>query len=210
MNLTPVKTPGLVKRMLPGIRWTFDQGKPIVYLTFDDGPTPGITPWVLDLLEEYNANATFFCVGSQVMAYPDIYNHILEKGHAVGNHTHNHLRGWTSRDEDYLLDVETASGLINSKLFRPPYGQIRVSQVNKLRKQDYQIIMWSVLSKDWDSRVSPEQCEINVVDHTVAGDIIVFHDSVKASKNLKYALPKTLEKLSEKGFEFKRIPESTQ
>ncbi len=210
MKITPVKTPGLVQRMLPDVRWAFDRDKPVVYLTFDDGPMPEITPWVLDQLDQFNAKATFFCVGSQVMAHPDIYNSILEKEHAVGNHTHNHLRGWTSRDDDYLLDVETASALIKSKLFRPPYGQIRISQINKLKKLDYHIIMWSVLSKDWDLRISPEQCEQNVIDHVTAGDIVVFHDSLKASRNLRHALPGTLKFLSEKGFEFKRIPELTR
>ncbi len=199
-----------MQRMLPDVRWAFDRDKPVVYLTFDDGPMPEITPWVLDQLDQYNAKATFFCVGSQVMAHPDIYNSILEKEHAVGNHTHNHLRGWTSRDDDYLLDVETASALINSKLFRPPYGQIRISQINKLKKLDYHIIMWSVLSKDWDLRISPEQCEQNVIDYVTAGDIVVFHDSLKASRNLRHALSGTLKFLSEKGFEFKRIPELTR
>ncbi len=210
MKLTPARTPALIKRMFPNLIWNYPEDHKAAYLTFDDGPTPDITEWTRELLNRYNAKATFFCVGSQVKAHPEIYKAILDNGHAIGNHTHNHLRGWTTRDSDYLLDVETASAFIDSQLFRPPYGQIKTSQIEKLKSNNYKVVMWSVLTKDWDQKTTGEQCVLNVTEHVAPGDIIVFHDSIKASTNLKYALPRVLAYLSENKYEFKRIPESEQ
>lgn len=207
MNLTPVTIPKTVKALFPNFIWSIDSTKKTLYLTFDDGPTLGITEWVLDCLKSYNLKATFFCIGKNVELYPEIYNRILEEGHSIGNHTFNHLKGWKTNTEHYVDDVEKASTLIKSNLFRPPYGRLKPKQSKILVKSGFKIIMWSVLSLDWDKNITQKQCYENVIRKSSSGDIIVFHDSVKASKNMKYALPKVLEYFSEKGFEFKRIPE---
>jgi peptidoglycan/xylan/chitin deacetylase (PgdA/CDA1 family) len=164
-----------------------------VYLTFDDGPHPLITPWVLDLLMEYNVKATFFCIGKNVANHPEVYQRILQEGHSVGNHTYTHMNGWKAEPLAYLKDVEEAEGLINSSLFRPPYGRIKNAQAKLLLKKKKKIVMWDVLSADFDASFSPEQCFKNVIQHTSKGSVIVFHDSEKAFDNLKIVLPKTLE-----------------
>lgn len=210
MNIAPVKTPYLLKHVFSSLTWNFPHSNKTIYLTFDDGPTPIITDWVLETLKSYNAKASFFCVGNNVSKYPDIYERIITGGHKVGNHTHTHLKGWKSSTEEYLKNVNDASQYISSNLFRPPYGQIRPKQVNALSQLNYKIVMWSILSLDWDKNISKEKCAMNVINNTSEGDIIVFHDSIKASINMQYALPKVLEHFSRKGFEFKRIPESIQ
>lgn len=207
MNLTPVTIPKVVKSIFPHFVWNIDSTQKTLYLTFDDGPTPEITNWVLDCLKSYNAKATFFCIGNNVELYPEIYNRIIKEGHAVGNHTFNHIKGWKVSTTDYINDVNKASNLIDSKLFRPPYGRLKPKQGKALIKKGYNIIMWSVLSLDWDKSITLTQCYNNVVKKAVSGNIIVFHDSVKASKKMMFALPKVLEYFTEKGFEFKRIPE---
>lgn len=207
MNLTPVTIPKVVKSIFPHFVWNIDSTQKTLYLTFDDGPTPEITNWVLDCLKSYNAKATFFCIGNNVELYPEIYNRIIKEGHAVGNHTFNHIKGWNVSTTDYINDVNKASNLIDSKLFRPPYGRLKPKQGKALIKKGYNIIMWSVLSLDWDKSITLTQCYNNVVKKAVSGNIIVFHDSVKASKKMMFALPKVLEYFTEKGFEFKRIPE---
>ncbi|MBT8254785.1 MAG: polysaccharide deacetylase family protein [Flavobacteriaceae bacterium] len=207
MSLAPVKTPSWLKRIAPHLIWHIPTTEKSVYLTFDDGPTPGVTDWTLDLLQKYRANATFFCVGSQVAKYPELFERIQQEGHSVGNHSENHLKGWSTPTLKYVDDVSRASKLIRSKLFRPPYGQIRPTQVEALKDKGFDIVMWSILSKDWDQKINEETCANNVIDNTTAGDIIVFHDSLKARRNLKYALPLVLEDLMSKGFEFKCIPE---
>lgn len=220
MALTPVKTPLLVKRMFPNYIWDIPTTNKTIYLTFDDGPTPEITNWTLNALKQYDAKATFFCIGNNIEKHPNIFQDILNDGHTIGNHTHNHIKGWKTKTKDYLNNISEAQNVINSQitnsknselrtqnleLFRPPYGQIKPKQGKKLIKLGYKIIMWNVLSLDWDAKVSPENCLNNVISKTTNGSIIVFHDSVKASKNMKYALPKVLEYFSEKGYCFESL-----
>lgn len=211
MNLTPVKTPLVVQKIFPKYTWEIASTAKEIYLTFDDGPTPEITNWVLDLLKQYQAKATFFCIGNNIEKHPEIFQDIINDGHAIGNHTHNHLKGWKTSVSDYLEDVQLTSDLILNNnqiklsLFRPPYGQITTKQGTELIKLGYKIIMWSVLSIDWDDFVSRKICLNNVITKADSGSIVVFHDSVKASKNLQYALPKVLEYFSEKGYTFKSL-----
>tara|TARA_R110002049_G_scaffold58799_2_gene159522 strand:+ start:2547 stop:3158 length:612 start_codon:yes stop_codon:yes gene_type:complete len=191
--------PKLLRTYYPNLTWEGSSNiENAVYLTFDDGPIPEVTPWVLDLLKEYDIKATFFCIGDNVRKYPDIFERIVSEGHATGNHTFNHIKGWGSSDLEYLKNIELARELIDSKLFRPPYGRIKKSQIELIRK-DYQIIMWSVLSGDYNRRRSPSQCFLNVKRNLKSGSIIVFHDSLKAERNMKYALKKTLELIKERG-----------
>lgn len=223
MTLTPVKTPKLVKRMFPNYIWNIQTTNKIIYLTFDDGPTPEITNWTLNLLKQYKAKATFFCIGNNIEKHPEIFKDILNDAHAIGNHTHSHIKGWKTLTKNYLIDVEKGQRAINTqisnfkfqtpkstnskiiKLFRPPYGQITPNQGKTLIKQGYNIVMWDVLSFDWDNNVSKEKCFNNVISKAKSGSIVVFHDSVKASKNLYYTLPKVLEYFSKKGYRFESI-----
>ena len=216
MNLTPVTTPKLAKSLFPDLLWDLPSKKKVIYLTFDDGPTPIITNWTLDVLKQYNAKATFFCIGKNIEEHPSIFKRILTEGHSIGNHTHDHVKGWKTKTIDYLTNVDEAQRTIKSKiinqqssitnLFRPPYGQIKPIQAKQLIYLGYKIIMWKVLSKDWDTSISNKKCLENVINNTVSGDIVVFHDSIKAANNMQYALPKVLEYFNDKGFEFKRIP----
>ncbi len=214
---TPVTTPKLAKSLFPDLIWDLASKEKVIYLTFDDGPTPIITDWVLNVLKQYNAKATFFCIGKNVEEYPDIFNKIIVDGHSIGNHTYNHIKGWNTKTKDYIENVLKAEISIeqsknisrqpsNFKLFRPPYGQIKPRQAKRLIHLGYKIIMWKVLAIDWDVSVSNATCLENVVNNTSSGDIVVFHDSIKAANNMKYALPKVLEYFSKKGFLFKRIP----
>lgn len=211
MKIIPVKTPNLVKRVLPSLVWNINTKQKVIYLTFDDGPTPEITEWTLNTLDKYNAKATFFCIGNNIEKYPQIFKLILEKGHTIGNHTNNHLKGWKTKTKDYLENINLAQAQIdkfsrsNQLLFRPPYGRIKPKQIKEISKLNYRIIMWNILSKDWDKTISKETCLDNVVKKTNSGDIVVFHDSIKASNNLKYVLPQMLDYFTKKGFEFKRI-----
>lgn len=172
-----------------------------MYLTFDDGPTPDITPWIIDVLERYDARATFFCLGRRVEQFPLQYKEVLKRGHAVGNHTYSHFSGMTARNSSYFEDVDHAARLIDSPLFRPPHGSFRPSQLKRLVK-DYQIIMWDVLSRDYD----PHRSSLSILQHLLGavrpGSIVVFHDSAKAEKNLKAVLPKFLAHFSEEGYTF--------
>jgi peptidoglycan-N-acetylglucosamine deacetylase len=199
-----VKTPWWLKKLYGQCIWNLpDGGEKILYLSFDDGPHPAITPFVLDELAKYGAKASFFCIGKNVVAHEGVYRRIIAEGHQVGNHTHNHINGWKTKDADYLTDLAAAAEHIHSPLFRPPYGRIRFSQIKQLRQ--YRIIMWSVLSGDFDTDISPEKCLRNVLQHARSGDIVVFHDSEKAFERLKVALPGVLQYFSEKGFVFKAI-----
>ncbi len=204
-----IKTPWLVKKFFPQFMWRMlATGKNEVYLTFDDGPHPQITPWVLDELKKHNALATFFCIGKNVAEHTEIYQRILDDGHAVGNHTHNHLNGWKVPIDEYLKNIEQAAQLIKSNLFRPPYGRIKMacaSQLDEAMHTNVHVIMWDVLSADFDIHFSPEKCLQHIINNVVPGSIVVFHDSEKAQRNLRYALPKTLEYLAEKGFLCSRI-----
>ena len=215
MNLTPVKTPVVAKRMFPNYVWDIPSTNKAIYLTFDDGPTPEITNWTLDVLKEYEAKATFFCIGKNIENHPDIFQNILKDDHVIGNHTNNHIKGWRTSTNDYLSNIEKAQKIIDSQmankeilvknLFRPPYGQIRPKQGKSLTQLNYKIVMWNVLSFDWDHTISNETCLGNVINNTSDGSIVVFHDSVKASSNMKYALPKMLEHFSKQGYSFKSI-----
>ena len=210
-----VKTNYVVKRIFPNYVWDIPNNENKVFLTFDDGPIPEITEWTLEQLKKYDAKATFFCIGNNIEKHPDIFNNIITQGHAIGNHTFNHLNGWKNSTEDYIENVKLCQSQITNpkshpsdselaqqilNLFRPPYGKIKPSQSRILRKLGYKIIMWDILSYDFDQTVTPEKCLDNVLKNVVKGSIIVFHDNVKAEQNLKYALPKTLAFLKEKGF----------
>ena len=199
------KSPRILRKLMPRLTWEIN-GKPnAVYLTFDDGPTPDVTPWVLDMLRKHNAKATFFALGRNVDHNPEIFQQILDEGHAVGNHTYSHLKGWGASNKSYFEDIELAQRLMmGSKLFRPPYGRIKASQVTELMKT-YRIIMWSVLSIDYNRRVPGDRCVKNVMENVKPGSIIVFHDSAKARKNLYHALPIVLEMLKDKGYAMERI-----
>lgn len=186
------------------LTWHFAGKENEIFLTFDDGPTPGITPWVLDVLDKFEAKATFFCIGKNVQKHPDLYKEILKRGHSVGNHTNTHIKGWRASNKKYKQNIEKAAKVINSNLFRPPYGRIRPRQISSI-KQDFKIIMWDVLTKDYDRKVSEEECFRNTLDYSESGSIVVFHDIKKAEKNIKYALPKLLQHYSEQGFIFNSI-----
>ncbi|AJR03147.1 polysaccharide deacetylase family protein [Siansivirga zeaxanthinifaciens] len=213
MTLTPIKTPLVAKKMFPNFVWDMATDTKDLYLTFDDGPTPEITEWVLKVLKEYNALATFFCIGKNIEEHPNIFKEIITAGHAIGNHTQNHLKGWKTDSDVYIENTIKAQSLINLhqtnvsnfKLFRPPYGKIKPSQSKSLLALNYKIIMWDVISFDWDKEVSEETCLNNVISKATKGSIVVFHDSIKASKNMQYALPKVLEHFSNLGYNFKPI-----
>jgi peptidoglycan/xylan/chitin deacetylase (PgdA/CDA1 family) len=209
MQVFPAKTPEFVKALFPQFLWHVPSREKTLYLTFDDGPTPGITEWVLEQLSAYEAKATFFCIGNNMDAQPNIFKKIMDQGHAVGNHTYHHLKGWNTTTDVYLNDVERTQHLIaqatSSKLFRPPYGKFRISQAKQLMAKGYKIVLWDVLSYDWDRGISPEKCLKNVLEKASDGSIIVFHDSLKASQNLKYALPRILQSFSDQGYSFKAI-----
>ena len=180
------------------------EGEKVVYLTFDDGPIPGITPWVLDLLDKYGIKATFFCVGDNVRKHEEIYQEILSKGHRVGNHTFNHIQGLRNFTKKYLENIKKASEYIDTDLFRPPHGHIRLAQYHTLKKY-YKIIMWDVVTRDYSKYMNPEDVFNNVKKYTRDGSIIVFHDSLKAEKNMKLALPRSIEWLVEQGYSFRLL-----
>jgi peptidoglycan/xylan/chitin deacetylase (PgdA/CDA1 family) len=198
------KTPQLLKWYYPDLIWDFTTAEKCVYLTFDDGPTKEYTHWILEQLDTFNAKATFFCIGNNVEDCRDEFNSIIEKGHAVGNHTYSHMNGWNNSLLSYLRDVKKCEDTFSSKLFRPPHGRMSNKQSAALCK-DYKVIMWDVLSGDFDTNLSGEDCAEAVLDNTTNGSIIVFHDSKKAWKRLKIALPIVLADLHARGFSFKLI-----
>jgi peptidoglycan/xylan/chitin deacetylase (PgdA/CDA1 family) len=204
-----VKTPWWVRRIYDSYIWNMDVSEKILYLTFDDGPHPDVTPFVLQQLKQFNALATFFCIGKNVIGNPGIYQQVIKEGHAVGNHTFHHLNGWKTNNEIYLKDIAEATGVIESSLFRPPYGRITSFQAKNLelvmKRSKPKIIMWDVLSADFDRSCTPQQCLSNVILSAKPGSIIVFHDSEKAFPQLEYALPRVLSYFSQKGFEFRPI-----
>lgn len=200
-----VKTPRFITNLFKNYTWFKPAGSKTIHLTFDDGPHPVITEFVLKTLNEFNAKATFFCLGKNVIAQPDMYLKIIEQGHAVGNHTFNHVNGWKVKDAVYLDDVQQAAEHIDSKLFRPPYGRITPFQATQLRLRGYEIIMWSVLSGDFDVKLTADKCLENLLLHTNDGDIVVFHDSEKAFEKVKAVLPKFLKHYTDKGFQFKSL-----
>lgn len=194
----------IAARIFKDFIWHFAGHEKELYLTFDDGPNADVTPWVIETLAKYNAKATFFCIGENVMNNQDIYGRVIDEGHSVGNHSFSHLKGWITSNKDYIDDVKKASEFIDSDLFRPPYGKIKPSQSFELKK-DYYIIMWDVLTRDYDEDVNPEKCLQYVINHSEGGSIILFHDTLKAIKNLRFVLPRVLEHYSENGFTFKAI-----
>ena len=202
-----VNSPWWLKMLYPSRIWNVKGARKCLYLSFDDGPHPQATPFVLDQLQKYNAKASFFCIGNNVTVYPKIYERILNEGHAVGNHTYNHVNGWKISDEEYVADYKKAAMLINSNLFRPPYGRLKSSQAKEIKKLNHnlQIIMWSVLSGDFDKNNSSEKCLKNVITNAGNGSIVVFHDSKKCFSMLEYALPKVLDYFSKKGYRFEAL-----
>ena len=206
-----VKTNYFIKKIFSNYVWDIPNHESKVFLTFDDGPTPEITEWVLEQLKKYDAKVTFFCIGNNINKHPEIFDKVIADGHAIGNHTFNHLKGWNTDTEEYLKNVLLCQSKITNRkskitnLFRPPYGKIKPSQSKKLRALGYKIIMWDVISFDFDVETSKEKCLENVLKNIQAGSIIVFHDSIKAERNLKYTLPKLLEYIKEKGFVCSKI-----
>lgn len=202
-----IKSLSILKKIFPDLIWEINTKEKEIYITFDDGPHPEITPIVIKALDKYDAKATFFCVGENVMKYPDTFKLMLSNGHKVGNHSYGHLNGWKVSNNDYFENIEKANILIESNLFRPPYGRIVPSQI-KILKKKYSIIMWTVLTYDFDKKVSRKRCLKNSITVTKPGSIVVFHDSLKSAKNLNYALPLFLKHFNEKGFVFKSLPNS--
>ncbi len=206
-----VKIPWWLKKLYSDLTWDLPAVGKQLYLTFDDGPHPVVTPFVLDELKKFNAKATFFCIGKNVQNHPEIYNRILAEGHSVGNHTQTHLNAWDTDKNLYLKDIEIAGRHIQSNLFRPPYGKITCKLAKILQQNSYKsklpnrIIMWNVLSGDFDEKISPEKCLSNVLKNSAPGAMVVFHDSEKAFTRMHYALPKVLEHFSKLGYTFPPI-----
>lgn len=199
-----VQPPAILRKLYTNGVWRMSELEKKIYLTFDDGPIPEVTPWVLDVLKTHAVPATFFCVGENVKTHNAIYQRILNENHAVGNHTYNHVDGWDTPLADYMNNIEECAKHIDTRLFRPPYGRIRKKQKEAV-SQHYSIIMWDVLSKDYDVQTSPQQCLENACKHVRNGSIIVFHDSLKAKKNMQYALPRFIEFAKKEGFEFGKL-----
>jgi peptidoglycan/xylan/chitin deacetylase (PgdA/CDA1 family) len=199
-----VKTPWLVKQLYPNLLWNNPRTSNRIYVTFDDGPIPIVTPFVLNILKQYDAKATFFCIGDNVKKHPDIFEQVKNAGHAIGNHTFNHLKGWKTDNQVYLDNFLEADELIHSNLFRPPYGRIKRSQIKLLHqaKPGLKIVMWDVLSGDYNAKLTPETCLQNVLKHTENGSVILFHDSLKARERMEYVLPRAMEEWGRKGWEF--------
>ena len=203
----PARIPFWIKWIYPSFVWQMPGDEKALYLTFDDGPHPTITPIVLDLLSKYNAKATFFCIGDRVKRYPEIMERIRLEGHSIGNHTQHHVNGWEISDRDYIDQVNQAAEFIPSKLFRPPYGRIKRSQAGLLQKEGYKVVMWTILSADYDHKLSNEECLRRVVRRIESGDIYLFHDSEKGKERMLAVLPRLLKVATDKGFLFKKIEE---
>ncbi|HEY0895105.1 MAG TPA: polysaccharide deacetylase family protein [Sphingobacteriaceae bacterium] len=199
-----VKTPFWLRWLYPSLIWRRSGAEKCIYLTFDDGPIPVVTPFVLETLKKFEARATFFCIGDNVTKHPEIYQQVLAAGHSVGNHTFNHLRGWGTPLEEYVDNVQKCAAVVPSRLFRPPHGRATRAQHSVLHTQ-YSIVMWDVLSGDFDVNITPEKCLKNVLENTAAGSIVVFHDSLKAFDRLQFALPRALEYWSARGYAFKPL-----
>jgi len=205
MKFYTIKTPTIIQKFFSNYRWRFSSVPKEIYLTFDDGPTLEVTNFVLEELKKHQAKATFFCIGENVKKHQKIYLKIQKEGHSVGNHTFNHLNGLLTKNNLYIENIQQASAYIVSKLFRPPYGKLKSSQARLLQQEGYKIIMWDVLSGDFDRSISPEKCLENVLKNTTNGSIIVMHDSEKAKDKIYFALPRILDHFSQKGYLFKAI-----
>jgi peptidoglycan-N-acetylglucosamine deacetylase len=204
------RTPFFLPYIYPKLTWRFPAAEKELYLTFDDGPVAGPTEFVLETLQQRNLNATFFCIGDNIRKHPAIFKRVADAGHAIGNHTFNHLNGWNTRTSDYVKNVSLVNDHLppgyqqKPLLFRPPYGRITFRQINALAQ--YRIIMWDVLTGDFDKDLAVERCLKNSIKAIRPGSIIVFHDSFKAEERLRYVLPRLIDHFSEQGFTFKRIP----
>lgn len=194
-----------MRALYPGWIWNIRSKEKKIYLSFDDGPHPDITPWVLDELAKYQAKASFFCIGKNVAAYPEVYERILKEGHRTGNHTMHHLNGWKTNTATYFNDILEAQKYIDSTLFRPPYGKLTRFQGKALKEAGFEIVMWSILSGDFDTRLNPSECWELVRKNYANGSIIVFHDSEKANVRLRHSLPMLLEQASKEGFTFEAL-----
>lgn len=181
-----------IKLLYPKAIWNIKTEEKVLYLTFDDGPIPGLTEWVLDVLKSYQIKSTFFCVGNNIDKHPEVFNRILSEGHTVANHTYNHLKGFKTKTAEYMVNTIKCEALTSTKLFRPPYGQLKRPQYKNLLENGYKIVMWDVISYDYE-KISAESCFLNVKNNAKPGSIILFHDNIKAEENLKYALPKTID-----------------
>lgn len=201
------KNPSFLKKLYPSLIWDIPAKVNTIYLTFDDGPIPEVTPYVLEVLRKYNAKASFFCIGDNVRKYPELFEQIKAEGHAIGNHTYNHLNGWKTANDVYFENIERCASLTGIHLFRPPYGRILPSQIRLFKKKypEGKIIMWDILSGDFDLNIDADKCFKNATQATEPGSIIVFHDSIKAWPRLKDALPRAMEFWSEKGYIFETI-----
>jgi peptidoglycan/xylan/chitin deacetylase (PgdA/CDA1 family) len=204
-----IKTPFWLRALYPNCTWKIPSKEKVIYISFDDGPHPEATPFVLEILKQYNAKATFFCIGNNVLKHPNVYESILQQGHRVGNHTYDHLNGWKTDLVTYIENIKDAANLIESDLFRPPYGRVTRKQIRTIQSDSNcpnQIIMWDVLSGDFDLNLTGEDCAKNVIQNTVPGSIIVFHDSQKAWDRMSVALPLVLAYFSKLGYQFEVIP----
>ncbi len=199
-----VKTPKFIQNLFPNFYWKAPTDEKILYLTFDDGPIPEVTPWVLEQLKPYHAKGTFFCVGDNVRKHPEVFEQVLAEGHAIGNHTYNHVNGWGTDNIKYFHNVRNCARLVKSDLFRPPYGRLMPKQAQFLQRH-YKIIMWDVLSGDFDPEISKDKCLHNVISKARKGSIIVFHDSIKAFEKLQYVLPKVLKHFHAEGYQFRAL-----
>ncbi len=197
-------SPVILPKLFSNLLWHVPEKQKKIYFTFDDGPVPGVTNWVLDLLKEYNAKATFFCLGKNVQNNRDLFKKIMNDGHGIGNHTFNHLKGWRTNNKAYFRDIDEANKLLNSKYFRPPYGKIKPTQVRVLKKR-YKIVLWDVLSRDYDKGLDPKVCIKNVIKYAKPGSIVVFHDSYKAEKNLRAILPRLLDYFTSYDYKFCKL-----
>lgn len=196
-----VRPPQLLRSFYKGSYWRMDKMEPTIYLTFDDGPIPELTPWVLDILWKYQVKATFFCVGENITKNPEIFERIINEGHQVGNHTFNHMKGWQVNQSVYLDNVEKCQQVTKTNLFRPPYGRIKKSQFKTLSQQ-YKVFFWDVLTYDYDKMITPKKCLDNSIKYTRNGSIIVFHDNIKAESNLKFTLPQYIEHFLKLNYKF--------
>jgi len=205
------KTPSFIQKLLPSLTWRKSSSEKIIYLTFDDGPIPELTPAILEILKSHNAKATFFCVGDNIRKHPEIFKRVVEAGHSIGNHTFNHVKGWRLSNHTYLQNIEECKTQIdglyksNKSLFRPPYGQIKPAQVNSLKQQGFEIIMWDVLSKDYKVDLNLDKAIQAIIKATRSGSIIVFHDNIKAQNNVLTLLPMYINHFKSKGFKFESL-----
>lgn len=203
--MIPAHVPRILQRLLSGYVWRMSTAEKVLYLTFDDGPIPEVTPWVLDELARHSAKATFFCLGRNCAANPDLVARICLEGHGIGNHTWAHERGRHTSEPDYMISLAKAQEWTRTKAFRPPYGSITRAQARAIR-YSHQIVLWDVLSLDYVTSLSGKHCARNVIRHARPGSIVVFHDSLKAEPRLRVALPAVLTHFSAAGYRFAALP----